>query len=615
MNLALRMAAMGILLLALSFHPAVAHAQGTAFTYQGRLNVGGNPASGSYDLRFAVFDADTNGNPQGPALTNAATAVSNGLFSVALDFGNQFPGADRWLEIAVGTNGSGNFTTLNPRQALTATPYAITAGNVVPGGIPAGSYTNAVFFSNANNQFAGNGAGLTNLGASSLTGILNATNLPANVVTNLVLRPAGTNDQTAAIQAAFSTPFSVIWFTPGIYYATNLWLTSNVTIYGNGATLCQLSAPSQGFAAGITDWIDNTNWNALLNMGSANVNQRIYNLVLDGMRPANYEGQNFPIWTGVNRGFYALPLCATGNHGLLFNQAAGGEVSGCVAQNFSGCGFFITSSADQLSYQGPHSLFHDNVALTNFCGFYVQSYGGTHPSMYGNAEYSLLSGLVANNNTVGLDDGASNSQLHDSTLNYNYIGLNITGGNGNSGPHTRFHHINLNHDYCGFWIGGTDYIAIDNFYEAATETNFVKNGHPSFYNSSLSMLWIDGQGVAWSSNTWITFNGCELNGINITSNNVSIENSKIFNNKLSFTGNTLAAYNNRCDYPFTNWLTEVITNLNNGGTYIGFGNHQTSGTSNDGSYAASLPGITTNVSTAGTTFYITNGLIMRISTP
>jgi len=29
----------------------------------------------------------------GVTLTNAATAVSNGLFTVVLDFGNQFPGA------------------------------------------------------------------------------------------------------------------------------------------------------------------------------------------------------------------------------------------------------------------------------------------------------------------------------------------------------------------------------------------------------------------------------------------------------------------------------------------------------------------------------------------
>ena len=34
-------------------------AQGTAFTYQGRLNVGTNGANGVYDLRFALFDAVT----------------------------------------------------------------------------------------------------------------------------------------------------------------------------------------------------------------------------------------------------------------------------------------------------------------------------------------------------------------------------------------------------------------------------------------------------------------------------------------------------------------------------------------------------------------------------
>jgi len=31
--------------------------------------------------------------------------------------------------------------------------------------------------------------------------------------------------------------------------------------------------------------------------------------------------------------------------------------------------------------------------------------------------------------------------------------------------------------------------------------------------------------------------------------------------------------------------------------------------------AASLPGITTNISAAGITFYITNGLIMRVASP
>src|ERR1700744_3800321 len=101
------------LLLAVYF---TGHGQGTAFTYQGRLNDGTNFASGNYDLRFAVFDTITTGTQQGPPLTNSPTPITNGLFTVTLDFGNQFPGTARYLEIGVRTNGAGSFFTLNPRQ-------------------------------------------------------------------------------------------------------------------------------------------------------------------------------------------------------------------------------------------------------------------------------------------------------------------------------------------------------------------------------------------------------------------------------------------------------------------------------------------------------------------
>src|SRR5215831_8089083 len=77
-----------------------AWAQGTAFTYQGRLNDGANPATGIYDLRFDVYDSTNNPGVliAGP-ITNAATSVSNGFFTVTLNFGpGIFTGADRWLE-------------------------------------------------------------------------------------------------------------------------------------------------------------------------------------------------------------------------------------------------------------------------------------------------------------------------------------------------------------------------------------------------------------------------------------------------------------------------------------------------------------------------------------
>jgi hypothetical protein len=113
-----------------------AWAQGSAFTYQGRLDLNGAPAHGTYDFQFSVRDALTNGVAVGANPLAATLAVSNGLFTVTLDPGSGvFTGADRWLEIAVKTNGAALFTTLSPRQKITAAPYAIYAGGVTASGI------------------------------------------------------------------------------------------------------------------------------------------------------------------------------------------------------------------------------------------------------------------------------------------------------------------------------------------------------------------------------------------------------------------------------------------------------------------------------------------------
>jgi hypothetical protein len=107
---------------------------GTAFTYQGQLQQNGIPANGSCDMKFTLFDGDTVGAGQiGSTQPAAAVNVTNGLFTVPLDFGGGvFTGADRYLEIQVRC-GSGSYVTLSPRQKLTAAPYALyapTAGNL-----------------------------------------------------------------------------------------------------------------------------------------------------------------------------------------------------------------------------------------------------------------------------------------------------------------------------------------------------------------------------------------------------------------------------------------------------------------------------------------------------
>jgi hypothetical protein len=105
-----------------------AFAQGTAFTYQGRLNVGANPANGTYDLQFTPYGLASGGSGVAAPLTKSPVGVTNGLFTVTLDFGaGVFTGASRWLEIGVRTNGGASFTVLSPRQPLTPTPYALYA--------------------------------------------------------------------------------------------------------------------------------------------------------------------------------------------------------------------------------------------------------------------------------------------------------------------------------------------------------------------------------------------------------------------------------------------------------------------------------------------------------
>jgi hypothetical protein len=124
--------ALSIGLLALfSLHGTTA-AQTTAFTYQGRLTDTSLAASGSYDMQFKLFDALTAGSQQGATQTQSSVQVTNGIFTVELDFGSCptcFNGSDRYLEVAVKPAKSNIYVLLAPRQKITSAPYAIRALN------------------------------------------------------------------------------------------------------------------------------------------------------------------------------------------------------------------------------------------------------------------------------------------------------------------------------------------------------------------------------------------------------------------------------------------------------------------------------------------------------
>src|SRR5690242_16467532 len=95
-----------LLLLAIFGSANSLFAQSTAFTYQGRLDLNGIPANGTYDLTFTLFNTNSTGVATAGPITNSLTTVTGGLFTTSIDFGPAaFPGPNSWLEIAVRTNG------------------------------------------------------------------------------------------------------------------------------------------------------------------------------------------------------------------------------------------------------------------------------------------------------------------------------------------------------------------------------------------------------------------------------------------------------------------------------------------------------------------------------
>ncbi|HEY77131.1 MAG TPA: hypothetical protein G4O00_13315 [Thermoflexia bacterium] len=176
---------------------------GTAFTYQGQLKENGFPVNGTCDFQFSLYDADGGGTQIGTTETKTNVQVNDGLFTVQLDFGSgAFQGDARWLEIAVRCPaGSGTYTTLTPRQALTAVPYALFSLDTTP-------YANVVTVAKSGGDF---------------TSIQEAIN--------------------SITDASADNPY-LVWVAPGVYNET-VTLKPYVHLQGagKGNTIVQADAP------------------------------------------------------------------------------------------------------------------------------------------------------------------------------------------------------------------------------------------------------------------------------------------------------------------------------------------------------------------------------------
>ena len=94
----------------------------TRFTYQGRVLHEGTAIDGICDFEFSLWDDPGGGTDLG-VVPVFGVPVSDGYFTVELDYGpGAFTGGARFLQIGVDC-GQG-FALLEPRQALSAAPYA-----------------------------------------------------------------------------------------------------------------------------------------------------------------------------------------------------------------------------------------------------------------------------------------------------------------------------------------------------------------------------------------------------------------------------------------------------------------------------------------------------------
>lgn len=108
-----------VLTVAVMLCTPAAMAADTQFTYQGSLMESGSPMNGTADIDVSLWNALAAGSQVGATQSIVAVPVTDGLFSLELDFGAAALNGDRWLEITV------NGTTLAPRQKVNASPYSI----------------------------------------------------------------------------------------------------------------------------------------------------------------------------------------------------------------------------------------------------------------------------------------------------------------------------------------------------------------------------------------------------------------------------------------------------------------------------------------------------------
>jgi len=327
-----------------------AHAQGTAFTYQGKLTDAGNPANGNYDLQFKLFDTPTvgTGAQQGSTLTAPNWQVTAGIFTITLDFTfpvgqilTVFDGQTRFLEIGVRPAGSTSpYTLLSPRQPITSSPYAIqTINSQQLGGLPASRFVQLDGSGNA-------GIGTNNPGAK--LSVVNP-DAPEPIVLGApsalkVGSLAGTIPLALRQNTDEGATPTLAWFETSSGGLGYLGANANKFIVGAAAGK-QLGLRSNGSMEGL---VIDTNGN--VGIGTPNPTSKVEIAAQDGLKITGFQ----PFLTLRDTATNARSILAGGNgdFGFYPNSFIGGSPAVLIKNNSGNVGIGTATPQAKLQIAG-----------------------------------------------------------------------------------------------------------------------------------------------------------------------------------------------------------------------------------------------------------------------
>lgn len=347
---------------------SAAFAQTTELTYQGKLNDSGIAATGNYDLRFRLFDDVVAGSQQGPTLTASGVTVTGGIFTVHLDFGAQFTGAPRFLQIGVKPAGSPNpFTDLNPRQPITSSPYSVrslsattadTADNSTQlGGIPSGG-----FIQNTTSPQTGTNFNIS--GNGTLGGGLSADSVNSATQYDIANTPVLSAPGNANTFVGLNTGLANTTGGNGTFVG-NAAGQSNTTgfrnsFFGTSAGKLNTTGSSNSFFGVLAGGFNSTgNFNSFFGDGAGFVNTASAN---------SFFGANSGLanTTGNNNSFFGLSSGSSNTTGIWNSFFGSGAGSGNTTGSFNAFYGFNAGNANTTAID--NSFFGQGAGFKNTIG-------------------------------------------------------------------------------------------------------------------------------------------------------------------------------------------------------------------------------------------------------